>query len=65
VAVPGWFFEADGHLECGVLVFAGPGQVHVDHTGAAHGTLGVADSSQHPFDDVDVMLTTIEVTNAD
>jgi hypothetical protein len=42
------------------------GEIDVDHTGVALGRLGaVADPSEDAFDDVDVMLATIEVTHVE
>jgi hypothetical protein len=42
------------------------GEIDVNHTGIALGRLGgVAEASEDAFDDVDVMLSTIEVTHVE
>lgn len=40
------------------------GEIYVDHASVAIVPLDVPDTPEDPFDDIDVMLSTIEVTHA-
>jgi hypothetical protein len=48
-----------------MLRIASVGEIQVHHARSAAGRLGISDASKDAFDDVDVMLSTIEVTHVE
>ena len=55
--------DADRQLEGLVAGAADPWHVHAVDTGSTLGGIAVAETAQHAFDDIDVMLSAIQATH--